>query len=177
MIREAAETEKEFETMKKLVLFACAVVLMLPVGLGWAYDSGLAASYADLFAPVQGAKAGKALHLMSVNAFVEQVKQGKPVVALDVRTPAESGIFSVALPNSLRIPVNELFKAENLEQLPTDTRIVVLCKSGTRATAVGTALRHVGFENVYILKGGFKALAAYLDAKTSNQTSKKVAMQ
>jgi rhodanese-related sulfurtransferase len=26
---------------------------------------------------------------------------------------------------------------------------------------VGTALRHIGFDNVYILKGGFQALAAY----------------
>ena len=32
---------------------------------------------------------------------------------------------------------------------------------GARAAAVGTALRHIGFDNVYILKGGFQALAAY----------------
>jgi hypothetical protein len=34
--------------------------------------------------------------------------------------------------------------------------------------AVGTALLHIGLNNVYILKGGFKVLSNYLDAKTAN---------
>jgi rhodanese-related sulfurtransferase len=46
--------------------------------------------------------------------------------------------------------------------------VVIVCLSGTRASAAGTALRHIGFENVYILKGGFKALAGYLDPKEAN---------
>jgi len=37
-----------------------------------------------------------------------------------------------------------------------------------RATAAGTALRHIGFENVYILKGGFKALTDYMGPKEAN---------
>ena len=45
---------------------------------------------------------------------------------------------------------------------------VVLCKSGARATAAGTALRHIGFENVYVLKGGFKALTGYLGPVEAN---------
>jgi rhodanese-related sulfurtransferase len=43
-----------------------------------------------------------------------------------------------------------------------------MCLSGTRATAAGTALRHIGFDNVYILKGGFKALTGYLGPKEAN---------
>jgi rhodanese-related sulfurtransferase len=31
--------------------------------------------------------------------------------------------------------------------------------------AAGTALRHVGFDNVYILQGGFQGLTAYYGAK------------
>lgn len=138
----------------------------------FAYDHELAASYAQLFEPVAGVKAGKALHLIGPDALVEDLKKGKEVVALDVRTPAESGVFTMALPGSIAIPANELFLEENLERLPTDKRLVVVCKSGTRATAVGTALRHVGFDNVYILKGGFMKLSAYLDAKTSNAPPK-----
>lgn len=60
------------------------------------------------------------------------------------------------------ILVNELFAEAHLALIPTDMTVVVLCLSGARATAAGTALRHTGFENVYILKGGFKALTSHL---------------
>lgn len=156
----------------KLPGYAIFAVLALTASTAWSYDHELAASYAQLFQPVAGAKAGKALHLIPPQVLVENIKKGKPMVALDVRTPAETGVFTMTLPGSLAIPVSELFKPENLERLPTDTQVVVLCKSGTRATAVGTALRHVGFDNVYVLKGGFKGLSAYLDAKTSNMPLK-----
>ena len=43
--------------------------------------------------------------------------------------------------------------------------MIIVCKSGARATAVGTSLRHIGFDNVYILKGGFQGLANYFGPK------------
>ena len=145
------------------------VVIMLSVaGPAWSYDTDMAASYAELFAPVKGAGAGKALHLIKPDAFLEKVKTGEPLVALDIRTPAETGVFTVALPGALVIPMNELFTEPGLARIPTDKTVIVLCKSGTRATAAGTALRHIGFENVYILKGGYKALIAYMGPKEAN---------
>jgi rhodanese-related sulfurtransferase len=51
---------------------------------------------------------------------------------------------------------------------------VIVCKSGTRAFAVGTALRHIGFDNVSILKGGYMSLNKYLDPKTANAPVKPV---
>ena len=132
------------------------------------YTELLAKSYAELFAPVQGAGAGKALHLIKPDAFLEKVKAKEPLVALDVRTPAETGVYGVTLPGALMIPINELFTPANLARIPTDKTVVVVCLSGTRATAAGTALRHIGFENVYILKGGYKALVAYLSPKEAN---------
>ena len=160
---------------KKLLVIVSVAAFMLGASVGWAYDTELASGYAQLFSPVKGAKAGKELHLMTVEAFVDGVKRGKDLVTLDVRTPAEAGIFTMALPNSLAIPVDQLFQPANLERIPTDKPVIVVCKSGTRATAVGTGLRHVGFDNVYILKGGFKALANYLDAKTANAPAQKAA--
>jgi len=142
-----------------------AVALATPA---WSYDTAMAESYAKLFAPVKGAGAGKALHLMKPNAFLNKVKAKEPLVALDVRTSAEIGVFTSILPGSLMIPMNELFTEANLARIPTDKAVVVLCKSGTRATAAGTALRHIGFENVYVLKGGFKALIAYMGPKEAN---------
>lgn len=152
----------------KLLSFFFASFLALGSTLSWAYNQELAASYEKLFEPVAGAKAGKALHLVSPEAFIENLKKGKQYVALDVRTPAEFSVYTMALAGSMSIPVDQLFKAENLARLPRDSTILVVCKSGTRATAVGTALRHIGFDNVYILKGGFKALSAYLDPKSAN---------
>jgi rhodanese-related sulfurtransferase len=85
----------------------------------------------------------------------------KDIVTLDVRTPAETAVFSLTLENSLNIPVDQVFMKQNLDLIPADKVVVVICKSGARATAVGTSLRHIGFDKVYILTGGFQALSSY----------------
>lgn len=144
-----------------------SIVMALAGSVG-AYDATLAESYADLFAPVQGAKAGKALHLMKADAFIKKLQTKEPMVVLDVRTPAEAGVIGMTMPGALAISIDQLFTPDNLERIPTDTPVVVLCLSGTRATAAGTALRHVGFKNVYILKGGMKALIGALGPKEAN---------
>jgi rhodanese-related sulfurtransferase len=134
-----------------------------------AYDQGKAAEYAQMFATVQGAKAGKELQLLKPEQFVKQVRGGKPFVTVDVRTPGETQFFTSNLPGHLVIPLAELFKPEQLAKLPTDKPIVVMCKSGTRATAAATALRRIGFSETYVLKGGFKGLIAYLGAPEANK--------
>ena len=152
----------------RLLTITVLAVSITIAGPAWSYDSAMAESYADLFAPVKGAGAGKALHLIPPDVFLNKVKAKEPLVVLDIRTPAETGVYSVTLTGSLVIPVNELFRGANLAQIPTDKTVVVICLSGTRASAAGTALRHIGFENVYILKGGFKALTGYLGPKEAN---------
>jgi len=146
-------------------LLAVAVAF---AGPAWSYDTAMAESYAQLFAPVKGAGAGKALHLIKPDSLLHKVKAKEPLVILDIRTPAETGVYSVTLPGSLMIPVDELFTETKLSLIPTDKTVVVVCMSGTRATAAGTALRHIGFENVYVLKGGFKALTGYLGPVEAN---------
>ena len=148
-----------------IIPLAIAIGLATPA---WSYDTAMAESYAQLFAPVTGAAAGKAMHMMSPDAFVNKVKAKEPVVTLDVRTPAEISVFTSILPGALTIPIDQLFTAASLARIPTDQTVVVLCISGTRATAAGTALRHIGFENVYVLKGGFKALITYMGPKEAN---------
>jgi rhodanese-related sulfurtransferase len=136
------------------------------------YDDSLAEGYAKLFAPVAGAAAGKGLHCMPPEKFIKELQAGKRFVPLDVRTQNEAGIYGVTLPGSLAIPVNEVFLPENLARIPQDETVLVVCKSGTRAAAVATALRHIGFSDVYILKGGLMALAKYLDPKVANPPRK-----
>jgi rhodanese-related sulfurtransferase len=154
--------------LRRSLALISAIGLLAGSSAVFSYDASLAQSYAELFSPVQGAKAGSALHLMKPDVFLEKIKAGEPITTLDIRTPAEASVFTSVVPGNLAIPINELFTPENLARIPTDRTIVVLCKSGTRAVAAGTALRHIGFENVFILKGGFKALSGYLDAKTAN---------
>jgi rhodanese-related sulfurtransferase len=147
------------------ISLAFVVAVSVPA---WSSDTDMAKSYAELFASVQGAGAGKALHMLTPETFLVKVKAKEPLVALDVRTPAETDVYSVTLPGALLIPINELFTEANLTRIPTDKTVVVICQTGTRATAAGTALRHIGFENVYVLKGGFKALVAYMGPKEAN---------
>lgn len=153
-------------TSQTLVLALSALILAAPA---IAYDQQLAAAYAEMFAPVQGAKAGKALHMMKPEQYVKSVKAGKQFVTIDIRTPGETRFFTSNLPGHRLIPLAQLFEPDQLTQLPTDQTIVVLCKSGARATAAVTALRHIGFTDAFVLKGGFKGLVAYLGAKEANQ--------
>lgn len=142
-----------------------ALFLAMPAA---AYDRDLAENYAALFAPVKGAKAGKELHLVNPDQFVKEARAGKPYVMLDIRTPGETRFLTANLPGHLSVPLAELFEHEQLARLPTDRPIIVLCKSGARATAAVTALRQIGFENAYVLKGGFQGLAAYVGPKEAN---------
>jgi rhodanese-related sulfurtransferase len=154
--------------LSRLLTITLLAVALTFAGPACSYDTSMAESYAELFAPVKGAGAGKALHLIKPDALLDKVKAKEPLVVLDIRTPAETGVYSVTLPGSLMIPVNELFTKAMLDLIPSDKTVVVLCLSGARATAAGTALRHIGFENVYILKGGFKALTGYLGPIEAN---------
>jgi len=155
--------------MKRMyVLIASFFLSVLVMPWVWAYDIDAANSYARMFEPVYGVKAGKALHMIKPDELVKRVKKGETIVAIDIRTSAESGFCGVAMPDALAIPINELFKAENLERIPTDKVVLIVCKSGTRATAAATALRHIGFDNVYVLKGGLGALTGYINPKTAN---------
>lgn len=152
----------------QLSLLAGALVTMgvysAPV---WSYDAELAARYAELFAPAKEQVTGKELHCMKPEGLLNLVKKGEPVVGLDIRTPIEAGVFTLALPGSLSIPINELFLPESLARIPTDRPVVVLCQSGMRAGMAVVALRQIGFEKVFALQGGFKALSDYLSPTTA----------
>lgn len=157
--------------MKRKYLPVATVMLasMLVAAPTAAYDRGKAEAYAQMFTSVQGPKAGKELHLIKVDQFVEDVRAGRQYVTVDIRTPGETRFFTGNMPGHLVIPLNELFKHDQLARLPDDKPIILLCKSGTRATAAATALRNMGFEETYVLKGGFKGLSAYLGPKEANQ--------
>ena len=66
----------------RLFTITILAVVITVAGPAWSYDSVMAESYAELFAPVKGAGAGKALHLMKPDVFLNKVKTKELLVAV-----------------------------------------------------------------------------------------------
>jgi rhodanese-related sulfurtransferase len=77
---------------------------------------------------------------------------------LDVRTPGE--FDSAHIPGAYNVPLDLLreHRAELLTHL--DDQVVLVCRSGARATQAGHSLAEVGLPNVKILEGGMLAWQA-----------------
>jgi rhodanese-related sulfurtransferase len=146
------------------------IAILMGVAPAMAYDEVLAASYEKFFSAFAEEHAAKALQLMPVDKVVEAINKGDDLVLLDVRTGYEQSLIGLTYSNTLHMPMNEVFKPENLARIPTDKTLVVTCHSGVRCTAVALALRSIGFEQVYSMKGGLTEFMKYLDAKTAFST-------
>ena len=149
---------------KSLLTVILYVFFVAPV---FAYDQELAKNFEQYFDSFSVGGTGKAMQFISAKALVEGQKKGDNLFMLDVRTPGETSIYGFNMANSLAIPMNKVFKPENLKKIPTTLKVVVVCKSGTRAIAVATGLRNIGFKNVFVLTNGFSALANYHSPKTA----------
>lgn len=78
---------------------------------------------------------------------------------LDVRTAGENTIISLSSENAIHIPVENLFEKANLDKLPTDQPIIIVCHSGTRAVMIAMGLKQIGFSKVHVLKNGMVGLS------------------
>lgn len=145
-------------------LFLVMVLSVFFAGPALAYDKDLAKNYEQYFSSFSGSGTGKAMQFISAKALVEGQKKGDNLFVLDIRTPGEKAIYGFNMTNSIAIPMNEVFKPESLKKIPEQLKVVVVCKGGTRAIAVATGLRNIGFSNVFVLKNGFADLANYLSA-------------
>ena len=132
-----------------------------------AYDESLAKTYEQFFSSFEEKQVPKALHLMPAEKVMEAIKKGEDIVLLDVRTRQEQSIIGLTFANTLQMPMNEVFRSENLGKIPTDRKVIVTCKSGVRCTVIGLALRNIGFDNVFAMKGGLMELMKYLSPKTA----------
>lgn len=81
-----------------------------------------------------------------------------PPRVLDVRTPGE--FESAHIPGAYNVPLDLLreHRDEIIEHLHED--VVLVCRSGRRATQAEEALRTAGLSNVHILEGGISAWEA-----------------
>lgn len=74
---------------------------------------------------------------------------------LDVRTPGE---FETAhIPGAYNVPLGLLREHRAELRAHLDDQVVLVCRSGTRATEAGQTLAEVGLPNVKVLDGGMLA--------------------
>jgi len=90
----------------------------------------------------------------------------EPFSVVDVRTKEERAV--VCIPKSLGIPLDTLMA--NLDRIPKDRKVVVVCHSGPRAVIATTVLRMLGYDNAWALNGGIHELAD-VTAKTAPDSS------
>jgi rhodanese-related sulfurtransferase len=147
--------------------FAFIVLGLLVAMPVLAYDAELAQRFAQFYQPFGGKTCAKSLQMIKPEDFVKEMSSETAPFVLDVRTEKEAALLGITAEDSLTVPMQQVFLEETLHKLPQDRKIVVVCKGGHRATAVAMGLRQIGFENVFILKGGFAKLAGFLTPKAA----------
>jgi rhodanese-related sulfurtransferase len=149
--------------MKRGLLVASALLGF--VAVGFSYDAELAKKMDAVFSQMTPEVLKQRPCQIDSDQLFEMIKKKEDFVILDVRTPQEQSITGITWKNTLNIPMHEVFKPENLNRLPKDKKIVVVCHTGDRAAAVVTGLRVIGFNNAYQFKGGIKELANVVGRK------------
>lgn len=96
---------------------------------------------------------------VSVRELKHRLDAGEKFQLLDVREPWEVAI--ARLPASTHIPLGQL--PARLSELPTDSDIIVMCKSGGRSRRAAEMLAARGFDRTANLTGGIDAWAHEID--------------
>jgi rhodanese-related sulfurtransferase len=96
---------------------------------------------------------------IDVAALHKMREDGSSHTVLDVREPQELDICSLS--DALVIRMAEI--TENLDKLPKDGTLIIMCHSGMRSMQVTQWLRVNGYENAQNLAGGIDAWAATFD--------------
>lgn len=152
--------------MKKTTLITLIASLTLCVTSVSAYDTELAQKMDNFYEKMTFVPLSKSTLFVTPEQFADEVKKDSSIVLLDIRTPQEQAFIRSGYTHTLEIPLEELFKAKNLDRLPTDKRIIVFCHSGTRATPAALNLKMLGFKNVQVLQNGIVGLAQISSPKT-----------
>ncbi|MCS7199766.1 MAG: rhodanese-like domain-containing protein [Caldimicrobium sp.] len=145
--------------MLKRVIFLFYFLIFSSFGLSMAYDKELAKRFDQMFSMMTPEIIAKRPCQVTTTQLIEMIKKKEPFIILDVRTPQETAIVGVTWKDKLEIPMDKVFKPENLAKLPKDRKIVVVCHTGDRAAAVVVALRAIGFEQAFQFKGGIAEMA------------------
>lgn len=94
--------------------------------------------------------------IIALSPAQTQAKIQQGAFLLDVRTQEEYNQYH--LQDSTLIPLDKL--SGQLNQLPKDKDIVVICHSGARSLSAAVLLQQHGFKRVFYLEGGLNAWQA-----------------
>ena len=125
----------------------------------FAYDADKAASMDKFYSNFTQKACANSKLFVEADEVMKMLRENKNITLLDIRTRGEHAVVSIGLENSIYVPIKDLFRKENLDKLPTDRTIIIVCHSGTRATLAAIGLKQVGIKNTRVLKGGLIALA------------------
>ncbi len=94
---------------------------------------------------------------------VEELEQlrnaGADFFLLDVREPHE---VERATLGGTNVPLAQV--AASLDQIPKDQKVFVHCKTGGRSAKAVTALRQLGYDDVWNVNGGTQAWSERIDS-------------
>ena len=94
---------------------------------------------------------------ITVEEVKKRMKSGEDFTIIDVRTPEVWAESDTMIPESIRVPLDELDK--NLGRIPKTRPAVAYCTSPNEHSSARLAqrLRELGHENAWALQGGFQA--------------------
>ena len=144
--------------MIKKIIISAITVSALAVNVS-AYDSVKAEGYNKFFSHVTQKHCADSKLFMDADEAMKMLREKKKFTFLDIRTEGEMAVLGLKTPNTLEIPLAHLFEKKNLDRLPKDELIVLVCHSGTRTTMVVASLKMIGFKKIRIIKGGMVGLA------------------
>ncbi len=90
---------------------------------------------------------------------------------LDVREIDEFSDFKI--PGSVNIPLQDIFKDENISKIPKDKEIITICPHGNRAMVATFALTRNGIES-HVLTGGLARWSQVLNPVTAVEQNPRI---
>ncbi len=100
-----------------------------------------------------------AVYDIDVHALAGMRGDGIAHTVLDIREPVEIAIC--ALEDSVSIAMQQV--PQQLEALPREHPLIVVCHHGVRSAMVTDFLRNSGFDNAWNLTGGIDAWAGIVE--------------
>ncbi len=84
----------------------------------------------------------------------ERIERKEQITLIDVREPHEHEEFNIGGEN---LPLGGIMEWSEDLQMPSDTEIVVYCRSGNRSSMAKSLLTSKGYSSVHNLTGGILA--------------------
>lgn len=107
--------------------------------------------FRSLFGQVTGGTAVKNITPAEVQ---DKLKSKEPVLVLDVRQPEEYA-YDGHIKGSRLMPLGSL--RDRVSELPKDTPVICVCRSGARSRTACELLQRQGFEDISNMSGGMIA--------------------